>query len=84
MNVRKPMSVQRVRERERDRHRRAERRRAQVDFLIGVIGVLVVISVAIFAAHETGLLHRAKAEIRQLQVFGQATQPDSTYPAHRV
>jgi uncharacterized membrane protein len=78
MTVRKPLSVQRVREFERERRRRAERRRAQVDFLIGVIGVLVVITIAVFAAHRTGLLHRAKSEIRQMQVFGKAAPLDAT------
>jgi hypothetical protein len=78
MTVRLPLSVQRVREIERERRRRAERRRAQVDFLIGVIGVLLVISIAVYAAHQTGLLHRAKSELRQLHVFGSSTPLDAT------
>jgi hypothetical protein len=77
MIPRKPLSLQRVREIERERRRRAERRRAQIDFLIGVIGVLFVISIAVYAAHRTGLLHRAKSEIRQLEVFGD-TRPLGT------
>jgi hypothetical protein len=77
MTVRKPLSVQRVREVERDRRRRAERRRALGDFLIGVIGVLLVISIAVYAAHQTGFLHRAKSELRQLQVFGSTTPLDA-------
>jgi hypothetical protein len=77
MTVRTPLSVQHVRELERERRRRAERKRARVDFLIGVIGVLVVITVAVFAAHRTGLLHRAEAEIRQLRVFGASAPFDA-------
>jgi hypothetical protein len=72
MTVRTPMSVHRVRQMERERSFRAERRRARIDFLIGVIGVLVVITIAVFAAQRTGLLHRAQLEIRQLRVFGNA------------
>lgn len=77
MTVRRPLTVHRVRELERERRRRAERRRAQVDFLIGVIGVLVVITIAVFAAHRTGLLHRAQSEIRHLQVFGNAAPSEA-------
>jgi hypothetical protein len=77
MTVRKPLSVHRVRELERAQRRRAERRRARVDFLIGVIGVLLIITVAVFAAHRTGFLHRAKSEIRQLQVFGRSAPFDA-------
>lgn len=79
MTVRRPLSVHRVRELERERRRRAERRRAQVDFLIGVVGVLAVITIAVFAAHQTGLLHRAKAEIRQIQVFGRSAPLDEAH-----
>jgi hypothetical protein len=77
MTVRQSLNVPRVRELERERRRRAERRRAQIDFLIGVIGVLAVITVAVFAAHQTGLLHRAKSEIRNIRVFGQSPPLDA-------
>ena len=76
MAVRKPLTVQRVRELEREQRRRAERRRARVDFLIGVIGVLLIMTVAVFAAHRSGLLHRAKSEIRHFQVFGKSAPLD--------
>lgn len=79
MTVRRPLSVHRVRELERHRRRRVERKRAQVDFLIGVIGVLVVITIAVFAAHRTGLLHRAQSEIRQLRVFGKSAPFDAPH-----
>jgi len=77
MTVPRPLSVQRVRAVERKQRRHAERRRALIDFLIGVIGVLVVISVAVYAAHQAGFLHRAKSELRQLHLFGSAKPPDA-------
>lgn len=78
MTVRSQLTVQRVRVLERERQHRAERRRALGDFLIGVIGVLVVISIAVYAAHQAGLLHRAKSELRQLHIFSSLDPADAT------